>query len=360
MTALVYSKNYQNHETGTHPENQGRVRAIMDSLNNAGLIELQNNEKNIFEPEMATGDDLRRVHPASYVDGVREFCEGGGGHLDLDTVASPLSYETAKLSAGGAIKAADLVLNGWNSAYSIGRPPGHHAKRDKAMGFCIFNNIAITLEYLREVHKIKKFLIFDFDVHYGNGTADIFYEDPDVLYISIHQDPRTIFPGVGLIEEIGYGGGEGCNLNIPMPPGSTTSDYRYILERILRQVAEDFHADFYLMDVGFDGHLDDPLSRINLGDDFYEWIGMEMMDIAGSLVLILEGGYDLNALRRCNVKLINGLNKYGSGEEVELHLEDLEVKHQEREVNHEDMEVRRETKETFKEIKEVFSPFYEL
>lgn len=341
MTALVYSKDYENHETGNHPENNERILAIMDALQKSGIP----GKNEIFAPEMATEDDLTRIHFPVYVERIREFCENGGGNLDLDTVASPLTYETAKLSAGGAIKAAELVLNGWNSAYSLGRPPGHHATRSRAVGFCIFNNLAITLEYLREAHDIKKFLIFDFDVHYGNGTAEIFYEDPQVLYISIHQDPRTIFPGIGFIEETGAGEGEGYNLNIPMPPGSTTGDYMYVLGKILRPVAEDFGADFYLVDVGFDAHQDDPLSRINLDDDFYEWIGREVMDIAGSLVLILEGGYDLNALRRCNLKLINGLNKYNPTEDKDMV---------------ETLKVHEETKEIFREIEEVFSPFYKF
>jgi acetoin utilization deacetylase AcuC-like enzyme len=299
----------------------------------------------LVEPEICKKKDLLRVHTEKHVENIKEFCQRGGGYLDYDTLASPQSYRIAKLSAGGAITAAKSVLNGSKSAYSIGRPPGHHATRDRAMGFCIFNNLAITLEYLREHYKIKKFLIFDFDVHYGNGTADIFYSDPNVLYISIHQDPRTIFPGKGFIKEIGAGEGEGYNLNIPMSPGSTAADYMYMIEKILRPVAEYFNPDFYLVDVGFDGHRDDPLSSINLDDDFYGWIATELMGLSGGMTLILEGGYNLPALSRCNLKLINGLNQNDNQEHP--HLKGS-------------LKVREDTKNSFKEIKEIFSPFFEF
>lgn len=348
MTALVYSEDYMNHETGNHVENKMRVQVIMDAIREMDLLDL----KDIFKPEMAGEEDLLRVHSEEHVDYIKAFCKKGGGYIDFDTVASPQSYEIAKLSAGGAIKAAELVLNGQDSSYSIGRPPGHHATRIKAMGFCIFNNLAITLEYLREVKKIRKFLIFDFDVHYGNGTAEIFYDDPQVLYISIHQDPRTFFPGTGFMEEIGREEGKGTNLNIPLPPGSNTDDYKYILERILRPVAEKFSPDFYLVDVGFDGHRDDPLSSINLDDQFYEWIAVEMMDIAESLTLILEGGYDLNALSRSNIKLINGLKNYQI-------LKDRYNK-KDKQSSSNNSKVHEETREIYKSLQEIFSPYIEF
>ena len=204
MTAVVYSDEYKLHETGNHVENEMRVQIIMQTIKERGLLDI----KDIYKPNLASEEDLLRVHTMEHVEYIQKFCQKGGGYIDFDTAASPQSYEIAKLSAGGSIKAAQLVLDGYESAYSVGRPPGHHATRNKAMGFCIFNNLAITLEYLREIKNIKKFLVFDFDVHYGNGTADIFYEDPDVLYISIHQDPRTIFPGKGFIHEIGNDAGE--------------------------------------------------------------------------------------------------------------------------------------------------------
>lgn len=318
----------------------------MEAIQESGLVDLND----IHQPLMAREEDLLRVHSKDHVEHVRRFCEMGGGNLDFDTTVSSESYKIAKLSAGGAIKAAELVLNGCDSAYSVGRPPGHHATRNRAMGFCIFNNLAITLEYLRQLRKIERFFIFDFDVHYGNGTADMFYEDPDVMYISIHQEPRTLFPGKGNVEEIGGGEGEGRNLCIPMPPGSNSHDYRYILEKILGPVSQSFSPDFYLVDVGFDGHRDDPLSSIRLDDEFFTWIAVEMMDLARSLTLILEGGYDLDALARCNRNLIQGLENYKTMKwEYEKGKEPID-----------NSMVNRETRKIYESLSDIFSPYFDI
>lgn len=318
----------------------------MEALKEKGLM-----EKDIYQPVMATKEDILRVHSKDHAEHVKRFCEMGGGNLDFDTTVSPESYMVAKLSAGGVIKAAELILDGHDSAYSVGRPPGHHATRDRAMGFCIFNNLAITLEYLREIKKIKRFLIFDFDVHYGNGTAEIFYEDPDVMYISIHQEPQTLFPGIGNVNDIGNEEGKGMNLCIPMPRASNSHDYRYILEKILPPVALSFAPDFYLVDVGFDGHRDDPLSGILLDDEFFKWIGMEMMELAQSLTLILEGGYDLDVLARCNVELIHGLENYKT-------LKEEYEKSNKESINH--TQVHQETREIYKCLREIFSPYIDI
>jgi acetoin utilization deacetylase AcuC-like enzyme len=260
------------------------------------------------------------------------------------------SYNIAKLAAGGAITASKLIFNGYNSAYSIARPPGHHATRERAMGFCLFNNLAVAIEHLKEFYGIKKFLVFDFDAHYGNGTAEIFYNNPNVLYISIHQDPRTIFPGCGFIEENGEGEGEGFNLNIPMPPGSTTQDYIYVIEEILEPVAREFSADFTFLDVGFDAHQEDPLSRINLDDTFYPWITSKMMEITSRMVLILEGGYNLGVLSRCNMQMINVLREEVTNDKSEdIYKNDFKVP-----------VASDETMQLLNRIKDVFSPYYKF
>lgn len=348
--SLVYSEDYRKHETGNHPENMERLHVIMNSLEEEGCLE----KIDVLEPEAATLEDIARVHTRGYLENVKSFCNNGGGYWDFDTLAAPETYKIAKLAAGGAIKASELVLNCHQSAYSLARPPGHHARKDNAMGFCFFNNLAIALEYLREIHGIKKFLIFDFDVHYGNGTAEKFYEDPNVLYISIHQDPRTIFPGKGFIEEMGADEGEGYNLNIPLPPGSTDKDYIFMLDHILEPAAKEFGADFYFLDVGFDGHRDDPLSGIQLSDDFYPWIVGKMCDIAGSMVLILEGGYNFAALSRCNVKLINVLMDQVTNEyrkyEKDVYTRKMNVSN----------EISNETNRIFHRIQDQFSPFFEF
>lgn len=361
MMALVHSKDYEKHETGNHPESNERIRVIMDALEKEGILNRINSESldngsdfvngkiDLFSPKMASHEDILRVHTETYIKYLKSFCSSGGGYLDFDTVVSEESYRIAKLAAGGAITASNLVLNNYSSAYSLARPPGHHATRENAMGFCLFNNLAVAIEHLKKFSSLKKFMIFDFDAHYGNGTAEIFINDPNVLYISIHQDPRTIFPGKGFIEEIGVGEGKGFNMNIPMPPGSSNQDYIYILERLLEPVADDFGADFYFLEVGFDAHKDDPLSRIMLDDEFYPWITSKMREIAGKMVLIFEGGYDLAALSRCNMKMINVLRD-------ELNVDGGEIYKSRIKENN----VSDETKKIFHNIQDVFSSFYEF
>ncbi|MGZ7159575.1 MAG: histone deacetylase family protein [Methanobacterium sp.] len=339
MTTLVYSDQYKKHDTGNHPENQDRLNVIINSLKDEGICD----EINVLIPKPATENDLLRVHPQNHIEYIKKLCEQGGGYIDYDTFAAPQSYEIAKLAAGGAIDAAGITFKNGENAYSLARPPGHHATSDRSMGFCIFNNLAIALEHLRYEYDLKKFLIFDFDVHFGNGTSDIFYDDPDVLYISIHQDPRTLYPGRGFVDETGAGKGEGRNINIPMAPGSGTDDYIYMLEEILMPVASSFNADFYFLDVGFDGHVDDPLSSLSLDDDFYEYIIHKMKNITDSMTLILEGGYNLNVLARCNQKMINALNNTGN---VEYYTNELNIKDSNR--------------STLKTIKDTFSSFYEF
>ena len=178
------------------------------------------------------------------------------------------------------------------------------------MGFCIFNNVAIAVEYLRKTYDLQRFCIVDFDVHYGNGTAEIFYNDPEILYISIHQDPHTIFPGKGFISEQGSADGKGYNLNIPMPPGSNNTDYIWILKEILGPVIKEFDPQIVFADAGFDGHLKDPLSRIELTEDFYSWIGQYLIEKKPELISLLEGGYDLNALANSSLSFIVSMDPY--------------------------------------------------
>jgi len=340
LTVLVYSEEYKKHNDVYHPENQSRLNSIMNCIDKEDSLR----DLNIVYPFAASKNDILKVHSRSHVNFIKDLCRRGGGNIDFDTYATPDTYQVAKISAGGAINASKIVLKSDQSAYSIGRPPGHHSNSERSMGFCIFNNIAIAIEYLREVYNIKKFLVLDCDVHYGNGTADIFYQDPSVLYISIHQDPRTIFPGKGFVEEMGEGAGEGFNLCLPMPAYATTNDYIYILEKILKPVASQFKADFHFLDIGFDGHSNDPLSNTNLDDDFYPWITTHLNEIAQKTVLILEGGYDLETLGRCNVKVLNALNNHNENNDYHVDLPS----------------VSEETKSLFRTIKDKFSPFFEF
>ncbi len=348
---IIYSSDYNLHQDPNHIENKDRTNSIMENLSNQKILD----SVPILNPEKATTEDLLRVHSPSQLNYIQDFCAQGGGYLDFDTYATSQSYDVALLAAGGAITAVKKVENGEKWAYSVGRPPGHHANREKSMGFCLFNNTAIAVEYLRELYPKKRFLIFDFDVHYGNGDADIYYQDPQVMYISIHQDPHTIFPGKGFIEEIGSGKGEGYNLNIPMSPGSDNSDYIWILKQILPTIFDEFRPEFLLVESGFDGHSDDPLSQINLDEDFFSWIGEYLMDLQGSMAVMLQGGYNLTALAQSNTSFINGLmqqkllatEKYKDRNKIE-----------ENYLNRD--KVSKNTLLTLKKIKDNFSPFFGL
>lgn len=343
MISLVNSPDYALHQTGNHPENQKRLEVIMKYLQDNGLLQ----SLDIYQPFSASEEEILRVHTSEHLHKLQLFCQKGGGYLDFDTFLSPESYEIAKLAAGGAIKAVDLVLNQYDFAYSLARPPGHHATHSKAMGFCLINNMAVAIEYVKRKYHLKKFIIFDFDAHYGNGTAEIFYHDPNVLYISIHQDPHTIFPGKGFIEEIGSGEGKGLNLNIPMAPGSTTTDYIYILEKILNPVYKKFNADLAFLDVGFDGHFADPLSSLHLDDNFYPWIASHLQKLTPKMVLILEGGYSNEAMARSNLKMIKVLKDKIINDEK---WEPSKIPG--------NPHIKKETKMIFNKIQDTFSPFF--
>ncbi|MDO9046063.1 MAG: histone deacetylase [Methanobacteriaceae archaeon] len=308
--AIVYSPEYNKHQDKFHIENKARTDAIMNNLSKQSFF----NKLNIIAPSRADLNHVLSVHTPEHVNFIDEFCKKGGGNIDFDTYATSQSYQTALLSAGGAIKASKLVLNRANKsenwAFSISRPPGHHATSNKSMGFCIFNNVAIAVEYLRKTYGLERFCIVDFDVHYGNGTAEIFYNDPNVLYISIHQDPRTLFPGKGFIDEEGAAEGKGYNLNIPMPPGSNNTDYIWILKEILGPVLKEFNPQILFAEAGFDGHLNDPLSRIELTEDFYSWIGQYLIEKHPRLISLLEGGYDLKSLANSSLSFIVSMDPY--------------------------------------------------
>jgi acetoin utilization deacetylase AcuC-like enzyme len=220
-----------------------------------------------------------------------------------DVGISEKSYEIALLAAGGGLALADQIMQGKiQNGFGLVRPPGHHAEKELAMGFCIFNNIAILAKYLQKKHGLEKILILDWDVHHGNGTQHTFYEDPSVLYVSLHQYP--FYPGTGASHEMGSGRGKGFTLNCPMPAGSGDKDYETaFLKKILPKV-RDFKPEFVLISAGFDAHFADPLASINLSTEFYGWMTERMMEIAGKhssgrIISLLEGGYNLDYLPHC-------------------------------------------------------------
>lgn len=293
---FVYDPIYLKHDTGGHPENSRRLEAIVSHLEQTGLKE----RLTLIKPRPATIEELTLIHHESHVAHVKEVAERGGGWLDSDTVVSPGSYDAALYAAGGAIEAVAAVMSGeLNSAFALVRPPGHHATPRKAMGFCLFNNVAIATKYALVRRGLERVCIIDFDVHHGNGTQEAFYDNPRVLYVSTHQYPH--YPGTGGVEETGRGEGVGTTVNIPLPAGCGDAEYEQVFEQIVIPVTRRFSPQLILVSAGYDGYWDDPLAMMQLTVTGYARMVSVIKGLAdelcqGRLVLSLEGGYNLEAL----------------------------------------------------------------
>ena len=306
-TGLITSNTYQNHNTGDgHPEKIDRVTVIIDNfkkLNNKNLI--------WKKPSKYKRELLENTHNKDYINFVeKSFPEKGLFFLDGDTIISPGSKEATADAVGSIITAIDGVQNKeFHNAFCAVRPPGHHAERNKAMGFCIYNNVAVGAHYLLEKYKFNKVAIIDFDVHHGNGTQDIFYDNEKVLYISTHQYPY--YPGTGTEKEKGK---YNNIFNIPLPAGTTSEEYLNAYEFVLKKIKE-FKPEFILLSAGFDAHKDDPLAQFQLtSKDFYNLtkrtLNLAKLYCEGKVVSILEGGYDLNALQESTEMHVNALLEF--------------------------------------------------
>jgi acetoin utilization deacetylase AcuC-like enzyme len=291
-----YREECLDHETGRrHPETADRLRAIRRALARQHAVEY-------VAGDPASGDELRAVHDADYVAAVEEFCANGGGAWDQDTVAVGATWDAARSSAGLARWAAEAALDGADgraTPFSIGRPPGHHATIDNAMGFCFFNNVAVAAQAVIDARdEVERVAIFDWDVHHGNGTQDIFYEQGDVFYISIHES--GLYPGTGEVTETGAGEGAGTNLNLPLPGGSGDVEYLAALDDAIRPAVEAFDPDLFLVSAGFDAHRHDPISRMRVSTDGYGVLTQRVRELCAdtdaALAFVLEGGYGLDAL----------------------------------------------------------------
>jgi acetoin utilization deacetylase AcuC-like enzyme len=297
-TGLVYSDAFLRHETGPHhPERADRLRAIVAQLRASGTWD----RLDIWEPAPADEVTLELVHTKNHVAAMRDFIARGGGHIDADTVASEGSWEAARRAAGGAVEAVERVSDGaLDNAFCLVRPPGHHATPDQAMGFCLFNNVAIAAAWLLATGRAKKVAILDYDVHHGNGTQDAFYERSDVLYISTHQYP--LYPGTGHWRETGSGPGAGYTINLALPPGSGDEVYAGALTQIVEPAVHRYAPDFVLVSLGFDAFWSDPLASLRLSiAGAYTPLLRSARELAaehsgGRLVVALEGGYNLDAL----------------------------------------------------------------
>ncbi len=282
------------HETGAHPENAGRIRAIEALLQTENWHGLE-----LREAPAASLAQVERVHPRSHLEAIRGLSESGGGRVDLDTIAGPASFEAALRAAGGATDAAARLLAGEERfAFCGTRPPGHHAERQRAMGFCLFNNVAIASAHALAECGAERVMVIDWDVHHGNGTQEVFYDSDRVLFASIHQSP--LYPGTGDPGEAGAGTGEGYTVNCPVPPGAGPDEFLAIVQTVLAPIARDFRPDLLAVSAGYDAHREDPLAECMLDEAAYAEMSATVRDLAAELgvgvLVCLEGGYAPAAL----------------------------------------------------------------
>ena len=306
-TGLITSDTYQNHNTGDgHPEKIDRVTEVINNFKNL-------DNKNLIwkKPSKFDRSLLEITHNSDYINFVeKSFPEKGLSFLDGDTIVSPGSKDATSDAVGSIITAIDGVQNkNFNNAFCAVRPPGHHAEKNKAMGFCIYNNVAVGANYLINKYKLNKVAIIDFDVHHGNGTQDIFHDNEKVLYISTHQFPY--YPGSGTEQEKGK---YNNIFNIPLPAGTTSEEYLNAYEFVLKKI-EEFKPEFILLSAGFDAHKNDPLAQFQLeSKDFYKitkrTLELSKLYCEGKVVSILEGGYDLSALKESTAMHVNALLEF--------------------------------------------------
>jgi len=299
MTLLYYDPAFLQHETGSHPERADRIRQIPPRLQQNGM------DAQCGHPtwEPVSRRRLARVHASRYIDEVWALCKSGGGDLDVDTVACPASYDVALLAAGAVCDAAERLLRGEDqNALCLVRPPGHHALPRRAMGFCIFNNVAVAAQTAVDELGLDRVLIVDWDVHHGNGTQYVFWEDPRVGFLSIHRWP--FFPGTGQEDETGSGAGLGTTLNLPVAFGTHWKDYLAMFSGALDRFAAQMKPQLVFLSAGFDAHRLDPVGNLGLETEDFEPLTRLVLDVAqtyagGKLVSVLEGGYDPEVTADC-------------------------------------------------------------
>jgi acetoin utilization deacetylase AcuC-like enzyme len=295
--AYLRSPTSLRHDTGAHPERADRIPAIEAELAERDWAGLER-----IEAPAAGEELLLAVHSREHLDAIRAIVERGGGAIDLDTVTSPGSWEAAMHSAGGAARMVDLLVGerSHEAAFCGLRPPGHHAERARAMGFCLFNNVSVAARRARDAHGVERVLVLDWDVHHGNGTNAIFHEDPGVLFVSIHQWP--LYPGTGAADDAGSGPGLGFSVNLPVPPGSGDETFVSHVEHLVVPLAREYEPGLVLVSAGYDAHRDDPLADCSVTEAGFAAMAAVVRRAAGEVGapvgVVLEGGYDLGALAR--------------------------------------------------------------
>ncbi len=319
-TGYITHPGFLAHDTGQgHPESPQRLSVLEHRILNASEKQDKNSLQNrleIITPSRTPNlyGWISEIHRANYTDHLKQQVpQSGYVHLDADTPLSPGSLKAAETAVSGILTAVDKVMDGTlKNAFCALRPPGHHAETDHAMGFCLFNNVAIAARYIQKKHHLAKVFIIDWDVHHGNGTQHTFYNDPSVFYFSSHQFP--CYPGTGAAKERGQGKGDGFTLNAPLSPGASDRDLLRIFETTLQNAVNDFQPDFILISAGFDAHRDDPLAALEITDSGFEHMTHIVQSLAEShckarIVSCLEGGYNLDALARSVKKHLSVLSK---------------------------------------------------
>jgi acetoin utilization deacetylase AcuC-like enzyme len=308
-TALIADRRYLNHFAGRrHPERPERVKAMMEMAET-----LDRSSLHFHSPREATSDEIALCHEQAYIATVARTAQFEHYDFDPDTHTCADSFKTAILAAGGVLTAVEAVADGAaDNAFAIVRPPGHHALPARAMGFCFFNNVAIAAAYLIRERGLQRVMIIDWDLHHGNGTQEIFYDSPEVLYTSIHQYP--FYPGTGAMHQMGTGRGEGYTVNAPVPAGFGDAEFLDIFDQVILPIGRKFSPEFILVSSGFDGHFRDPLGELRVTEDGFAAMARRTKRLAaeccdGKLVAVLEGGYDLEALAGSGKAVIEELGR---------------------------------------------------
>jgi acetoin utilization deacetylase AcuC-like enzyme len=307
-TGVVFDPFYQEHLTGEyHPESPKRLEVLYNMLKDDDI----SGKFLEIKPRYCDRKDLEMIHHPDYISMVERTSGMPRYSLDPDTQTSPYSYKVAKLAVGGVFEAIDYVIGGkCKNAFAMIRPPGHHAEASRAMGFCLFNNIALGARYAQNYHSIKRVLIIDWDLHHGNGTQKAFYDDPSILYFSTHQYPY--YPGSGHYKEIGKGKGTGYTINIPLGTGNGNSEYIEIFKKLIFPISVSFNPEIVLVSAGFDIYYKDPLGGMKVTKEGFAFLTRIIMDIAerccnGKMIVILEGGYHLEGLRESAKEVLKEL-----------------------------------------------------
>lgn len=299
MTTLLVFAPAAGHTKSQHPESHHRTAVLMPALERSGLLP----QLTRLAAEPATVEQLRRVHTLELIEYVRQVSQRGGGLLDQgDTYVTGESYALACLAAGGCAAAVDQIMTGAaHNGFALIRPPGHHAETDRVSGFCLFNNVAVAARQAQVVHGAKRVAIIDYDVHHGNGTQDIFFEDDSVLFVSVHLFAPYFYPGIGGMHEIGIGRGRNFTLNVPLPPYVGDHGYQRVFDELIEPRLRQFEPELLLVSAGFDAHWQDPLAMGGLSLAGYDTIARKLIGYAealchGRALFILEGGYQLDVL----------------------------------------------------------------